>query len=167
MGKKAKDTQLNKINITPSESVTKAKDIANTLNTHFTEIGPRLASKIPSPPYNKSFTDYLTKVDSVFSFDKILPTQVLTFLKTSDVKKAIGVDKISNKILKIAAPHIYQSLTNLFNLSLKTSHVPKDWKTAKVTPIFKTSDRCDANNYRPISIISTAALIFEKVIFYQ
>ena len=166
MGKKAKYTQLNKINITPSESVTKAKDIANILNTHFTEIGPRLTSKIPSPP-NKSFKDHLTKVDSVFSFDKILPTQVLTFLKTSDVKKAIGVDKITSKILKMAAPRIYESLTNLFNLSLKTNHVPNDWKTAKVTPIFKTGDRCDANNCRPISIISTVARIFEKVIFYQ
>ena len=50
MGRKAKSTEINKINISPSESITKAKDIANTLNTHFTEISPKLATKILSNP---------------------------------------------------------------------------------------------------------------------
>ena len=36
LGRKAKSTEINKINISPCESITKAKDIANTLNTHFT-----------------------------------------------------------------------------------------------------------------------------------
>ena len=70
MGRKAKSTEINKINISPSESITKAKDIANTLNTHFTEIGPKLASKIALASNEKSFTDYLNKsnlVEKIFS----------------------------------------------------------------------------------------------------
>ena len=109
MGKKAKGTELNKINITPSESITKAKDIANTVNTHFTKIGPKLASNIPSPHNSKSFKDYLTKINSTFNFEKISPSQVQRLVKTSDVNKAVGVDKISNKILNISAPYIYMS----------------------------------------------------------
>ena len=71
MGKRTKGTELNKINITPSESIATAKYIANTLNTHFTEIGPKLASKRPSSPSSKSFKDYLTKVHSTLK--KSLP----------------------------------------------------------------------------------------------
>lgn len=167
IGKKAKSTEINKINISPSESITKAKDIANTLNTHFTEIGPKLASKIPSPPNNKSYKDYLNKSNSIFGFDKISSFQVQALLKTSDVAKAVGVDKISNKILKISAPYICESLAELFNLSLLSNTFPSDWKMAKVTPIFKTGDRCDSNNYRPISIISAIARIFERLVYTQ
>ena len=47
MGKKSKTDEINKINLTLCESVTQSKDIANALNTHFTEIGSNLASQIP------------------------------------------------------------------------------------------------------------------------
>ena len=42
-----------------------------------------------------------------------------------------------------------------------------DWKLAKVSPIYKTGERIDPNNYRPISVLSTIARIFEKVIYEQ
>ena len=92
MGKKTNGTELNKININECDSVTKAKDIANALNTHFTDVGLKLASQIPSTPNMKPFNDYLRKADSKFSFDKITPCLVLELLKTSNVHKAVGVD---------------------------------------------------------------------------
>lgn len=55
----------------------------------------------------------------------------------------------------------------MFNFSLETNIVPSDWKIAKVTPIFKVCDRCDRNNYRPISVISAVARIFEKLVYEQ
>ena len=167
LGKKAKGTELNEVNITPSESITKAKDIANTLDTHFAEIVLKLASKIPSPPSSKSFKDYLTKVNSIFNFEKISPSQVQKLLKTNDVNKTVGVDKISNKIFNISSPYICESLANLFNLSLETNIVSSDWKMAKLAPLFKARDRRDSNNCRPISVISAVARIFEKLVYHQ
>ena len=38
---------------------------------------------------------------------------------------------------------------------------------ARVVPIFKSGDRSDMNNYRPISIISSFAKIFEKIVCDQ
>lgn len=41
-----------------------------------------------------------------------------------------------------------------------------DLTLAKVFPIFKDGDRTNGGNYRPISVISAAATIWEKLISY-
>ena len=41
---------------------------------------------------------------------------------------------------------------------------PDDLKVAKVVPIFKAGAKDDPGNYRPISILSSVARVFEKLI---
>ena len=41
------------------------------------------------------------------------------------------------KLLSISAPLITNYLTRLYNLTLKTGTIPEQWKTARVTPIYK------------------------------
>ena len=36
------------------------------------------------------------------------------------------------------------------------------WKEAKVKPLFKSGDKDDINNYRPISILPTISKLIEK-----
>ena len=55
----------------------------------------------------------------------------------------------------------------MFNLSLRTGIFPDDWKFAKVTPIYKSEDKTLCENYRPISVISNIAKIFEKLVCRQ
>ena len=52
MNRKSNNTMINEIKIS-SESVTNPKDIADTLNQHFIEIGQKFASEIPDPPKEK------------------------------------------------------------------------------------------------------------------
>ena len=42
---------------------------------------------------------------------------------------------------------------------------PSKLKMAKIIPVFKQDDETDANNYRPISLLSNFNRIFEKIIF--
>ena len=87
------------------------------------------------------------------------------YLRLSLWVKATGLDKIPNRLLKIAADVVTPSLTGVFNQSLMTGIFPSDWKLAEVSPIFKNGST--TNNYRPISVIPTVAKIFEKNICDQ
>ena len=59
---------------------------------------------------------------------------------------------------------ISASLTRLFNLSLETRTFPSLWKFGKVAALFKKGERCDVNNYRPITVLPTISKILEKAV---
>ena len=66
MNRTSRNTHINEIRFTPCELLTTLKDIADHLNKHVTEIGERLASKIPKPPAGISFEGYLNQTNSIF-----------------------------------------------------------------------------------------------------
>lgn len=92
---------------------------------------------------------------STHSFSLQIPSVdiVTNILSKIDEKKATGLDMIPSKLLKMAAYINAPSLTSIFSKSILTGIYPNDWKTAKVTPLFKKSIKSDPNNYRPISVI--------------
>ena len=112
MGKQSDSIMVSELR-TDSATLTRPEEIADFLNCHFTTMGPRLASEIPSDQINKKPEDYLTKHSASFQFKNISPSKVLKLLSSVKIAKATGLDKISNKILKLAAPVIYKSLTDL------------------------------------------------------
>ena len=65
-------------------------------------------------------------------------------------------------MLKSTATVIAPAITALFNLSLTQGKLPKDWKTARVVPIFKSKEKSVSTNYRPISLLSILSKILEK-----
>jgi len=105
--------------------------------------------------------------DTNFHLKKVEPSRVLKLLNGVNVRKATGIDKIANIILKIAAPVIYGSLTNIFNLSIASNVFPSDWKVTKISPVFKSGNKSEAKNNRPISVLPTIARVFERLVFEQ
>ena len=65
-------------------------------------------------------------------------------------QKAPGPDNIPAWVLKHCATEIAPILSRLFSESLHTGHIPCDWLTANITPVFKKGDRSNPANYRPI-----------------
>ena len=56
-------------------------------------------------------------------------------------------------------------LIKLFNTSLRSGTLPKIWKIAQVTPVYKNKGNAeDVNNYRPISVTSVVCKLLEKII---
>ena len=162
--RQSKSTKVSQVK-TGNQVFTSPGDIAEAFNNHFTNIGQSLAQEIPSSEIDP--LAYVNPVDGVFYFQLINVQKVIKLLKAIDVSKATGLDKIPNRLLKIAADVVAPSLTGIFNQSLVTGIFPSDWKMAKVSPIFKNGSKSDLNNYRPISVIPTVAKIFEKIIYDQ
>ena len=78
---------------------------------------------------------------------------VYNLLSGLSSNKATGIDKISSKIIKIAAPVISDSLTQIFNQSIAQFFFSDEWKIARVVPLFKSGQRNLPENYRPISVL--------------
>ena len=89
--------------------------------------------------------------------------QKLCKLKLS---KATGLDGIPARVLK-DAPEIAKPIAYLINLSILTGIIPQEWKEAKVTPIFKSDEKDDVNNYRPISVLPLISKIMERTVQVQ
>lgn len=81
-----------------------------------------------------------------------------------DVKKSCGPDGIPHAFLKRYAEMISQYLYVIFKTSLDQGCLPPDWLCGKVVPVHKDGSKLLAENYRPISLISTCCKLLEHVI---
>ena len=55
-------------------------------------------------------------------------------------------------------------LSIIYRKSLQTCKVPKDWKVAHVSPIFKKGEHYLPSNYRPVSLTSQPCKILEHIV---
>ena len=164
IGQSNKATQIDKISCNGEVTTDKTK-ISEILNEYFVTIGERLARQVQCSDTEP--TDNVPKADSKFVFNKITNVQVLKILTKLVNGKATGLHGIPNKAIKSSATLITPALTYIFNISIKTRVFTWDFKLSKVTPVFKSGDRDELGNYRPISVIPTIARVFEKLIYNQ
>ena len=142
---------------------TDSQEVANALNTHFSEIGPKLASSIAEVDVN--FANCLpTKPKSSFCLRTITAEGVYQQIQKLQCKKASGTDYTSAKLLKEGARVISNSLAQIINLSMTKGTFPSDWNEAKICPIYKEGLKTDSNNYLPISVLSTVSKLIEKIV---
>ncbi|MBN3305974.1 RTJK polymerase, partial [Amia calva] len=95
---------------------------------------------------------------------RINEEEVLKGLAELKTNKSPGPDHIFPTVLKEIREIIYRLLTQIFQMTLRTGHVPTDWKTANVIPIHKKGDKTEVGNYRPISLTCITCKMLEKMI---
>ena len=83
-------------------------------------------------------------------------------LKSSKSNKAVGLDKLSARLLKDASDVTAPILTGLINKSFTGGVFPGVWKCAKDTALFKDGDKSLKDNYRPMSTLPTISKIIER-----
>ena len=52
----------------------------------------------------------------------------------------------------------------IFERSLETGQLSKDWTSARVTPLFKKGDKSDPANYWPISLTCILCKVMEHIV---
>ena len=86
--------------------------IPDMFNKYFVELGETLARQIPQSNVSlMSFWNDTNPAGHVFpKFHEIAPNDVQLLLQNVNTNKALGIDGISEKFLKIAAPCISSSM---------------------------------------------------------
>ena len=98
---------------------------------------------------------------------KITLREVSKVLQSLDVRKSVGPDRVSPRVLKHCAWQLARPLTRLFQKVGKSGEFPRSWKVARVTPVYKKKDISLPENYRPISVMPTLATTFECVLMKE
>ena len=159
-------------NVNPSISSDTAADENNSpesFNEHFAEIGPKIQSEALKLDDHVCYSDFLPErlSDSRFDeFEEVTTGEIISYVESLSNDKAI-FDDVPLRILKLATPSFVEPLAHVVNLSLKTGIVPDICKKARVTPLHKSGDKNDPNNYRPISILPFISKIIEYFVSVQ
>lgn len=102
-----------------------------------------------------------------FEIRDISECEVKEALKYLNVKKSIGADGIPSRLLKGGAGVLVSPLTELFNMTVKCSKIPREWKKARVVSMHKSCKKDEPTNFRPISILPAVSKILERLIQRQ
>jgi hypothetical protein len=86
-------------------------------------------------------------------------------IKSLKTKNSHGYDEISVKILKWSTPFIVSPLTFICNKCLEMGIFPSRLKFLIVKPIYKTGNKLNIANFRPISQLTSFSKVFEKIIY--
>ena len=163
ISKKKRETKINKLKI-DGKDITDPTQIANKVNDFFTNVGPKLANKFKNDNPNNFMKFMGESCQQSMFLHKTTTIEVKKLLNKLENKKSPGFDELSGKFLKICAPYISETLAYIFNNSISQGVYPDLLKTARVTPIFKSGEKSDPSNYRPISVLSLINKVFEKII---
>ena len=139
------------------------KKMAGEFNIFFTNIGPKLAQKIPD--INKSFEDYVYRNNSMIEDNELSFDEFEKAFKSIQRNKAAGYDDITSNIIIDVYHEIKYPLYEVFKCSIQEGKFPDKLKIAKVTPSFKSGDSSSLGNYRPISVLPVFSKILEKIMY--
>ena len=138
-------------------------NILNAFNDHFVNISNIVQRKKFNPNNFSKLENYLNDRirNDVFTIKPITVSEVKQIIVQLNSNKSTGLDGIGANILKYCSDYIIQPITFIINQSIDQGVFPDSLKAAYISPIYKGGDKCNPNNYRPISILSTITKIFE------
>ena len=147
---------------TEDGEISDSQDIAEALNCFFTYRTQAMSANTPPRQTQKD-----SVVPVQFTFKPVEEKTVAELLSNVNKGKATGCDGISARALKLAETTLFPSLCGLFNQSITSATLPREWKSVNVTPVHKGGDETNMNNYRPISVLPIVAKILERIVFDQ
>jgi hypothetical protein len=135
------------------------------LNQHFTTAVAKKANEIElsEESYNALNIDLLCVKQ--FSLPVVDNQTVQKKVENLSTKKASGIDNLSVRFFQMLINYICPSVKYLINCCLRQGVMPKIWKSVKVTALFKSEDKKNMNNFRPIFILPAIIKVIESVVF--
>ena len=103
-------------------------------------------------------------VETTLSEVTFSPYDIFQLLLSLPPKSSVDADDLSYKILRNGGLPICFGLYYVFSSSLELSCLPSSWKSAIISPIFKSGSKTLVDNYRPISVTSCCSRLLERIV---
>lgn len=153
--KTVKDKQNIKLNLN-NNLITDPQLIADSFSDFFASIGQ-------SPNANcKTGRPVLHSTENSLFLNPVTPTEINKIIKKLKSKLSHGIDELPPVLIRQCADELTEPFCYLINQSFREGVFPDLLKVSIIKPIHKKNTKTDINNYRPISLLPTAAKIFEK-----
>lgn len=134
-------------------------DMANYCNDFFINNNVKLETEIPTP-LQPHILDM--PVQNSMFLAPVTKNELIKHISSLKNNSAPGLDEVSAKLIKDTHSEITVPLLHIINCIFECGTVPSAFKVSVIVPIHKTGSKSDIQNYRPISMISNFAKIFEK-----
>ena len=152
------------------------KEIANGFCRFFAEISKRIKASVFSISAissiwkyhdNTCLTGKRNPARSRFIFQRTSPRDIFNILMSLKREKSSGYDEIPASLIIDGAGVLCEPLSYMINRSLDNSLFPESEKCAKITPIYKSVEKSEMDNYRPISVLPVLSKAIERVVYTQ
>ena len=168
IGTKSKTTKINSLTIN-GKILKDPNEIADKLNQYFCTTARRVQEETFTGDDDiPSFDSYLTKVSKIersFKFKRITSKDIVDAI--AKLKNSWS-GNIPTRFFKDSSKYIAPSLAVLFNKSITEGIFPDNLKISRISAIYKgKGTRSNPDHYRPISVLSVVARLFEKLVHNQ
>jgi sorting nexin-29 len=104
----------------------------------------------------------------IHTAEPLVPEPSLAKVETAVGKlksyKSPGPDQIPAELIKAGGEILYSEIPRLICCIWNKEELPQQWKESTTVPIYKKGDKTDCNNYRGISLLSTAYKILSNIL---
>jgi hypothetical protein len=144
--------------------ITNPQIISDRFNTFFTEVIEEPLSQNNLIKQNTKFK--IKNCSETMFIAPVTEIEVEQTRKGLKTNSAAGFDKIPMSLVKQCLGYFVKPLTYIYNISFQTGIFPDIMKKAKIRPLFKTGDKQDIQDYRPISILSVFSKMCNKLLSF-
>ena len=127
-----------------------------------------LNTDMSTESHNTAIQNDLLELEKIKIFTEldfsIRDKEIIDAVKSLKNNKSSGIDSLLNEMFKCATEPLLKSLSKIFNLVLSTGSFPILWSKSIITPLFKSGEKTDPNNYRGIAVGSCLSKIFTKIL---
>ena len=90
--------------------------------------------------------------------------ELTTQTKSLQPRNTCGPDSIKNEMLKCSTPEMQGAVLKLFNTVLQSGCFPDIWCKGLISPIHKSGDKSDPDNYHGICVSSCLGKLFCSIL---
>jgi hypothetical protein len=138
--------------------------IAELFNSYFVETVEKLTDQNSrtQATYNMMNLKINTCPQTVF-IHPVLENEIEKVVKNLKGKCSSGFDNVTDSMVKKCIQFIKKPLADICNASFASRIFPDRLKIAKLKPLYKKGNTGEAQNYRPISLLSVFFKYYRKV----